>query len=239
MRAIEFLIKEVRGDHLYHYTNAGAAVSILRTGYIKAGIGSQLATKAQTKLPTVSVTRDWRYATGQSNNDSAGQRQQDVVFILDRKKIENNYKTIGTSQSDDTRAGAFSGMRPGKRDAIRSVSPGGEKYKQIDTDNDRSISQDEFKAYQQMAHAGDEKELAKHRNNWNSIVNYGKRKAGQEFEEVIPVKSGQLPLKDILVGVYSVPGGDGENLAKNLNPDDPNSKRRPFMDPIPYVDKRP
>jgi|TARA_Y100000034_G_C6848637_1_gene384746 hypothetical protein len=239
MRAIEFLINEVRGDHLYHYTNAGAAVNILRTGYIKAGAGSQLATKAQTKLPTVSVTRDWAYATGKSGNDSPGQRMQDVVFILDRKKIENNYKTIGTSQSDDTRAGAFNTLRPAKRDHIRSVSPGGEKYKQIDTDNDRSISQDEFKAFQQMAHAGDKSELAKHQNTWASIVNHGRRKAGKEYEEVIPVKSGKLPLKNILVGVYSIPGGDGENLAKNLNPDDPNPKRRPFMDPIPYVDNRP
>ena len=172
----------------------------MSSGNINASkYGGQVATAAQTKLPTISVTRDWRYAIGASDTQIGGMNH-DVVFILDRQKIENNYKTISTSQSDDTRSGAFSGMRQGKRDAIRSISPGGEEYRTIDTDNDRSISQAEREAFKQKhTDAGtlDQAQLL-----WQRIHDIGKSKAGGEFEEAIPVKSGKLPIQNIVVGIY-------------------------------------
>jgi len=192
------LMEAVGGNNLYHFSSIDGAKGILSSGHIKAGIG-QSATTAQTKLPTVSVTRDWSYAVGNTDTQMGG-KNHDVVFILDRRKIENNYKTIGTSQSDDTRSGAFSSMRQGKRDAIRSISPGGEQYRTIDTDNNKSISQAEREAFKQKhTDAGtlDQAQLL-----WQRIHDIGKSKAGGEFEEAIPVKNGQLPIKNIVVGIF-------------------------------------
>ena len=190
------LMEAVGGNNLYHFSSVDGAKGILSSGHIKAGIG-QTATTAQTKLPSVSVTRDWNYASGKGEDVG---KDHAVIFILDRRKVENNYKTIGTSQSDDTRAGAFSGMRPSKRDAIRSISPGGEEYRTIDTDNDRTISQAERQAFKQKhTDAGtlDQAQLL-----WQRIHDIKQSKAGGEFEEAIPVKSGQLPIQNIVVGIY-------------------------------------
>jgi hypothetical protein len=192
------LMEAVGGNNLYHFSSVDGAKGILSSGHIKAGIG-QSATTAQTKLPTVSVTRDWSYAVGDTDTQLGG-KNHDVIFVLDRQKIENNYKTIGTSQSDDTRSGAFSGMRPGKRDAIRSISPGGEEYRTIDTDNDRTISQAERDAFKQK-HT-DAGTLDKAQLLWQRIHDIKQSKAGGEFEEAIPVKNGQLPIQNIVIGIF-------------------------------------
>ena len=191
------LTEKVGGGHLYHYTNIEGAKGILSSGSIRASVG-QVATTAQTKLPTVSVTRDWNYAIGKGENVG---RAHDVIFILDRQKIEHNYKTIGTSQSSDVRAGAFSGMRSGKRDAIRSISPGGDEFRTIDTDNDRTISQAEREAFKQAAIDAGPEELEKAQTLWQRIHQF-EPKHGKEYEEAIPVKSGVLPIKNIIVGFY-------------------------------------
>ena len=87
---IEGTQQKVSGNFLYHYTDIDGAKGILSSGHIKAGIG-QTATSAQTKLPSVSVTRDWNYASGKGEDVG---KNHAVIFILDRRKVENNYKTI-------------------------------------------------------------------------------------------------------------------------------------------------
>ena len=100
MRAIEFLIEKSMhqpyhgygGDHLYHYTSVENAKSILRDMSIKGSTWSkQTSAEAQTEHPTVSVTRKWQEATGETSGstDAMGEiKNRDVIFILDRKKIE-------------------------------------------------------------------------------------------------------------------------------------------------------
>ena len=215
MKIVE-LMEAVGGNNLYHFSSVDGAKGILSSGNINASKhGGQMATIAQTKLPTVSVTRDWSYAVGNTDTQIGGMKH-DVVFILDRQKIENNYKTIGTSQSTDTRSGAFNTLKPSKRDHIRSVSPGGEKFQQFDTDNDRSISRAERDAFKQKYTDADGNLSAEALATWNAIVSTNQYavpnpnepdvrtdvKSGGEFEEAIPVKSGKLPIKNIVVGIY-------------------------------------
>ena len=194
---IEGKQQNVGGNFLYHYTDIDGANGILSSGHIKAGIG-QTATTAQTKLPSVSVTRDWNYASGKGEDVG---KNHAVIFILDRRKVENNYKTISTSQSTDTRSGAFSGMRSSKRDAIRSISPGGDEFRKIDTDNDRTISQAEREAFKKIAAAAGPEELKKAQMLWQRIHQF-EPKQGKEYEEAIPVKSGKLPIKNVVVSMY-------------------------------------
>jgi hypothetical protein len=208
------LMEAVGGDNLYHYTSVAGAINILRDKQIKAGEGTQIATTAQTKLPTVSVTRDWNYAIGQGTDVG---KTHDVIFILNRRKIENNYKTISTSQSTDTRSGAFNTLKPAKRDALRSASAGGEKFQQIDTNNDRRISSAERAAFKQKHTDADGNLSAEAREIWAKVVaaNMYDAPGGQghdvrtdikwsgEFEEVIPVPKGYLPLStELVTGIF-------------------------------------
>ena len=104
----EGLDEAVGGNYLYHATSAGGLKGMLSSGGIKAAIAPQTATKAQTKLPTVSVTRDWGYASG-VNAQAQGQGEifRDVILVLDRNAVESNFKTLGTSQSGNFKGLAF------------------------------------------------------------------------------------------------------------------------------------
>ena len=99
----EGLDEAVGGNYLYHATGANGLSSILQSGYIKSADGPQKATQAQTALPTVSVTRDWGYASGSNAQSQDGGIGRDAILILDRNALESNYKTISTSQSRDIR----------------------------------------------------------------------------------------------------------------------------------------
>ena len=99
----EGLDEAVGGNYLYHATGANGLSSILQSGYIKSADGPQKATQAQTALPTVSVTRDWGYASGSSAQSQDGGIGRDAILIIDRNALESNYKTISTSQSRDIR----------------------------------------------------------------------------------------------------------------------------------------
>ena len=100
----EGLDEAVGGNYLYHATSAGGLKAILSSGSISQAKGPQKATQAQTAVPTVSVTRDWGYASGSTAaQQSFGGIGRDAVIVLDRNAIESNFKTLGTSQSHDIR----------------------------------------------------------------------------------------------------------------------------------------
>ena len=155
MRLFEIIEKSMHqpyhgygGDHLYHYTSVEGAKGILRDMNIKGSdLGQQRATAAQTEHKTVSVTRKWGEATGATtgSTDALGKiKNRDVIFILDRKKVEHNYKTIGVSHSMDTRGSKF----PQDPDEMkRWLKPGSRTFDKADTDGDSKISQAEVDAF--------------------------------------------------------------------------------------------
>ena len=104
MRANEFITEDTNGNYLYHSTeDAQTAKSILQSGMLKASNSAQNATDAQTKLPVISFGRNLNY---QTNGENVG-RDYEVVFVIDRAKLEQKYKTLGTSQSDEVRGLAY------------------------------------------------------------------------------------------------------------------------------------
>jgi hypothetical protein len=95
----EGLNEGIGGNYLYHATGAGGLKGILSSGSIRSATGPQATTRAQTKLPTVSVTRDWGYASGSNASKQMAEIGRDAILVLDRNTIESNFKTLGTSQS--------------------------------------------------------------------------------------------------------------------------------------------
>jgi hypothetical protein len=99
----------VGGNNLYHATDAAGLKGILSSGAIRAAQGPQTATQFQTARPTVSVTRDWHYAIGKGAQTNIG---RDAIIVLDRSQVEQSYRTLGTSQSQDVRGLAAPGIEP-------------------------------------------------------------------------------------------------------------------------------
>ena len=95
----EGLDEAVGGNYLYHATSADGLKGMLSSGSIRSATGPQAATSAQTRLPTVSVTRDWGYASGAQAQSQLGGIGRDAILVLDRNTVESNFKTLGTSQS--------------------------------------------------------------------------------------------------------------------------------------------
>jgi len=103
----EGLDEAVGGNYLYHATSAGGLKGMLSSGSIRSATGPQAATSAQTTLPTVSVTRDWGYASGAQAQSQLGGIGRDAILVLDRNAVESNFKTLGTSQSTNIKGLAF------------------------------------------------------------------------------------------------------------------------------------
>jgi hypothetical protein len=103
----EGLDEAVGGNYLYHATSASGLKGMLSSGGIRSATGPQAATQAQTKLPTVSVTRDWGYASGSNAVDQMAGIGRDAILVLDRNAVESNFKTLGTSQNTNIRGLAF------------------------------------------------------------------------------------------------------------------------------------
>ena len=100
--AYQSIVEQVGGNYLYHGTNNEAAKNILSCGSFSANtVSQQYATKQQTKLPTVSFTRELQYLLNPDQGNVGG-GDYEVIFVIDRNKLESNYKTIGTSQTPDT-----------------------------------------------------------------------------------------------------------------------------------------
>ena len=166
----ESLDEAVGGNYLYHATGRAGLKGILASGSILKAGGPQPATQAQTSIPTVSVTRDWGYASGSNATTQDNGINRSAVLVLDRNAIESNFKTLGTSQSRDIR-GLPRSSEPELAGKLRA----------------RAI------AMRQPELKGQNKQ------------NFGTSKAGGEFEEVVVVPKGALPLKGIMVGFWVNP----------------------------------
>jgi hypothetical protein len=163
----EGLDEAVGGNYLYHATGADGLKGILSSGSIRSATAPQAATSAQTKLPTVSVTRDWGYASGSNAGNQMAGIGRHAVLVLDRNAIESNFKTLGTSQSNN-----FKGL---------ALNP----YLQNRSQNTDPMARANAKAKAKYAEPT--------------------TKAGGEFEEVVVVPKGALPLKGTLVGFWINP----------------------------------
>jgi hypothetical protein len=197
-------------NYLYHSTeSASRAKGILKSGKLYGSIATkQPATTAQvgSKVPTVSFGRNLSY---QLDGDYVG-KSYEVVFVIDRNALEKRYRTVATSQSRIVKGLAygtdFSGPcggdklqedHPELRDLLdKRVADG---YNILDINKDGEICQGEIKA------------------NIDAYTKYYANKAGDEFEEAVPVKKGFIPLKDILVGFYLVPGKPASEDPELLN----------------------
>lgn len=195
----ENVVKEnVGGNYLYHSTqDADTAKKILSSGVFLGSLNStQPATDAQTSLPTVSFGRNLHYQLSGANVD----RDYQVVFVIDRNALENRYKTMGTSHSQDTRGLAKGGDTEWLRKSKMFA-----KY--FDTNANGKIDPEELDnppPQRGMAAANIKKYLKK-------------SKAGGEFEEVVPTKTGKIPWKGMLIGFYLVPGKEASKDPELLN----------------------
>ena len=196
----EGLDEAVGGNYLYHAT--GGLKEILQSGAINAARGAQDSTKAQTKLPTVSTTRDWGYASGSNATAQEGGISRGAVIVLDRNAVEQKYKTLGTSQSRDNRGLAF--PKAGNLKA-------GQAARSYDTDQSGNITKadaDDVFAKGTIAfggkpvsrqEVGQQLGQAKH--------DYYTPKVGGEFEEAVVVPKGSLPIQGTMVGFWVNPRG--------------------------------
>jgi len=227
--AYQSILEQVGGNYLYHGTNKDAAKNILSGGFFKANtLGQQYATKRQTKLPTVSFTRQLRYLIN-PDQEGVGSGDYEVIFVIDRNKLESNYKTMGTSQTPDTTS------KEGKRALDR--------FNSYDVNRDGKV---DFKDADQIFKDGTMKEFGKPASREEvgrrvgEYVTYNKGamyytksgkhlnlvKSGGEFEEVVPVEAtgknqwgttGVLPWKRFLYGFYIKPESDAAKDEELLN----------------------
>ena len=196
----EGLDEAVSSNYLYHAT--GGLKEILQSGAINAARGPQDSTKAQTKLPTVSVTRDWGYASGSNATAQEGGISRVAVIVLDRNAVEQRYKTLGTSQSRDNRGLAF--PKAGNLKA-------GQDARSYDTDQSGTLTKadaddvfnkgtiNSFGKPASRQEVGQRLGQAKH--------DYYTPKAGGEFEEAVVVPKGSLPIQGTMVGFWVNPRG--------------------------------
>lgn len=185
----ENLQEAVGGNYLfYSRQSADEAKQILSSGYILGNTNAkQPASDAQTQLPVVSFSRNLAYALSGANVD----RDYQVVFVFDRNAIETRFKTLGTSQSQDTRG---LGFNPGDTEWLRKSK---QFTKYLDKNADGKLSADEINnpADPRFAMAA------------KNIKQYLRTpKSGGEFEEIVPTKTGKIPLQGFMLGFYLVPG---------------------------------
>jgi len=193
--AYQSIIEQVGGNYLYHSTpTADIAKQILSSGYFKAVASPQMATLAQTNLPTVSFGRDLTY---QMSGASVG-RDYEVVFVVDRGALESKYRTLATSQSWEARGTAFA-----DRWALSRVRVYKHHVSLYDINKNNKL---------------DPEEISKAPKDTHELLNsFYKSKAGKEFEEVVPTKTGKIPWKGMLVGFYVIPGKEAAKDEELLN----------------------
>ncbi len=184
----ETLVETVGGNYLYHATRYENAKEILKSGYIKPAGGPQDATLAQTEMPTVCLTRSWDYAIGKKD-DNGGHVGHEVVFIFDRDKLEQNHKTLATSQSPDIRGSAYANPSKVRQAKLAMAS--------LDLNKDGIVDQDEVAKAKAKAKTDCVTKLL--------IKKYFKSHAGGEFEEAVPVRGPGLQLKGIVQGFWINP----------------------------------
>jgi hypothetical protein len=206
----QILLEErVGGNYLFHSVeDAATAKAILKSEYFRGNTNShQHPTLAQVgkDMPVVSFGRNLDY---QLSGKVAG-RDYKVVFVVDRDKLEQRYKTIGTSQSYETRGAPF------RQPDTDLGGPAGKlkiHMRRFDTNKDGRLSPEEIRASGAPWLA-------------DIIKKYNTAKHGKEFEEVVPSKNGKIPWGNMLVGFYLVPGKSAA--------DDPYLKSHPLRLDMP------
>ena len=198
----EGLDEAVGGNYLYYSREtADEAKQILSSGYILGNTtGKQPASDAQTTLPTVSFGRNIGYQTSGANVD----RDYQVVFVFDRASIETRYKTLGTSQSQTVRGLA----NPIDTEWGRKVDKLGKVWG-LDANADGKVD------YKEIGNAS--KSTASNLVKQGVSTQLNAPKAGGEFEEIVPTKTGKIPLQGLLVGFYLVPGKAASKDPELLN----------------------
>jgi hypothetical protein len=198
----EGLDEAVGGNYLYHSTqDANTAKQILSSGYILgSNSGKQPASDAQTTLPTVSFGRSIGYQTSGVNVD----RDYQVVFVFDRASIETRYKTLGTSQSQNVRGLA----NPIDTEWGGKVAKLGKVWG-LDANADGKVD------YKEIGNVS--KSAASNMVKKGVSAKLNAPKAGGEFEEIVPTKTGKIPLQGLLVGFYLVPGKAASKDPELLN----------------------
>ena len=198
----EGLDEAVGGNYLYHSTqDANTAKQILSSGYLLGNSGGkQPASNAQTTLPTVSFGRSIGYQTTGANVE----RDYQVVFVFDRTSIETRYKTLGTSQSQTVRGLA----NPIDTEWGRKVAKLGKVWG-LDANADGKVD------YKEIGNAS--KSTAPNMVKQGVSTQLNAPKAGGEFEEIVPTKTGKIPLQGLLVGFYLVPGKAASKDPELLN----------------------
>ena len=190
----EGLDEAVGGNYLYHATSPAGLKGILQSGYIGAQQTAQPATDAQTKLPSVAVTRDWNYASGSArSSEGVG---QGAVIVLDRNSIESKYKTFGSSQS---------WMTKGLPNAT------------ADTPQMKKLAQQT--RYKDANKNGklDYNELPDNAGGAALKKDYFRPKAGGEAEEAVVVPKGNLPLQGLMIGFWVDPKSELMNDPAIMN----------------------
>ena len=181
----EGLYEAVGGNYLYHATSPAGLKGILQSGYIGAQQTAQVATAAQTKLPSVAVTRDWNYAAGSSrSSEGVG---QGAVIVFDRNSIESKYKTFGTSQSS-----MIKGLPNTTAD-----SPQMKKLAQ--QTNYKDANKNNKLDYDEVGTGIGGASLKKQ---------FFQPKAGAEAEEAVVVPKGNLPLQGSMIGFWVDPNSE-------------------------------
>lgn len=223
MRAREFILESINGNYLYHSTeDAATAHKILDSGVFKAGNSKQDAADAQTNLPVVSFGRNLNY---QLNGGDVG-RDYQVVFVVDRSKLESNYKTLSTSQSPMVKGLAFAPKQSAAKVANATA---------YDVDHNRNLTSADVDSIFQLLQKDSSAKIgqigwvldgtggrrAPTRQEISNIVSpaasYFKSKSGKEYEEIVPTKTGTIPWNNILVGFYLVPGKEAANDPTLIN----------------------
>ena len=181
----EGLDEAVGGNYLYHATSPAGLNGILQSGYIGAQQTAQPATDAQTKLPSVAVTRDWNYASGSArSSEGVG---QGAVIVLDRNSIESKYKTFGSSQSWMTKG------LPNATADTPQMKKLAQQTKFKDANKNGKLDYDELPAG--AGGAGLKQD-------------YFRPKSGGEAEEAVVVPKGKLPLQGSMVGFWVDPNSE-------------------------------
>ena len=198
----EDITEAVGGNYLYYSREtADEAKQILSSGYILGNTtGKQPASDAQTTLPTVSFGRNIGYQISGANVD----RDYQVVFVFDRASIETRYKTLGTSQSQTVRGLA----NPIDTEWGRKVTKLGKAWG-LDSNADGKVD------YKEIRNAS--KSTASNLVKQGVSTQLNAPKAGGEFEEIVPTKTGKIPLQGLLVGFYLVPGKAASKDPELLN----------------------
>jgi hypothetical protein len=181
----EGLDEAVGGNYLYHATSPAGLNGILQSGYIGAQQTAQPATDAQTKLPSVAVTRDWNYASGSARSSKGV--GQGAVIVLDRNSIESKYKTFGSSQSWMTKG------LPNATADTPQMKKLAQQTKFKDANKNGKLDYDELPAG--AGGAGLKQD-------------YFRPKSGGEAEEAVVVPKGKLPLQGSMVGFWVDPNSE-------------------------------